>query len=145
MVLGRLRVLFGKEAMSRDAFKDITKSKPSIVHMNLDCCFQLLGELLDPEEASLLQDASYVDAFVDDELAVSQVVEDGLEVFGAAVDQVRAMLVPLVTPNICRERSEVSEHRSTKTTAQSDRLTTHLSLETCERACSPALCSPTCS
>lgn len=43
---------------------------------------------------------SYVYAFIDNELSVSQVVEDGLKVFGAAVDQVSSVLVPLVPPHI---------------------------------------------
>lgn len=43
---------------------------------------------------------SYIYAFIDNELAVSQVVEDGLKVFGAAVDQVSSVLVPLVPPHI---------------------------------------------
>lgn len=43
---------------------------------------------------------SYVYAFIDNELSVSQVVEDGLKVFGAAVDQVSSVLIPLVPPHI---------------------------------------------
>lgn len=43
---------------------------------------------------------SYVYAFVDDELTVSQIVEDGLKVLRAAVDEVRPVLVPLVSPHI---------------------------------------------
>lgn len=44
---------------------------------------------------------SDVDALVDDELAVPQVVEDGLKVLGAAVDEEGAALVPRVAPHIC--------------------------------------------
>lgn len=43
---------------------------------------------------------SDVDALVDDELAVPQVVEDGLKVLGAAVDEEGAALVPRVAPHI---------------------------------------------
>lgn len=41
-----------------------------------------------------------VDAVVDDELPVPQVVQDGLEVVGAAVDEIGAAGVLLVAPNI---------------------------------------------
>lgn len=43
---------------------------------------------------------SDVDALVDDELAVPQVVEDGLEVLRAAVDEEGAALVPRVAPHV---------------------------------------------
>lgn len=50
---------------------------------------------------------SDVNALVDDELAVSQVVEDRLEVLGAAVDEVRPALVPRVSPNIWSNNTTV--------------------------------------
>lgn len=51
--------------------------------------------------AGFLRDlTSHVDAVVDDELTVSQIVEDGLKVLGAAVDEVRPVFVPLVPPHI---------------------------------------------
>lgn len=43
---------------------------------------------------------SYIYSFIDNELTVSQVVENRLKVFRAAVDQVSPMLVLLVPPHI---------------------------------------------
>lgn len=43
---------------------------------------------------------SYIDAFIDNKLTMSQVVENRLKVFRAAVDEVGPMLVPLVPPHI---------------------------------------------
>lgn len=43
---------------------------------------------------------SDIDALVDDELAVPQVVEDGLKVFWAAVNEEGAALVPCVAPHV---------------------------------------------
>lgn len=54
---------------------------------------------------------SDVDALVDDELAVSQVVEDRLEVLGAAVDEVRPALVPRVPPDIWSDNTTVQLRR----------------------------------
>lgn len=54
---------------------------------------------------------SDVDALVDDELAVSQVVEDRLEVLGAAVDEVRPALVPRVPPDIWSDNTAVQLSR----------------------------------
>lgn len=48
---------------------------------------------------------SDVDALVDDELAVPQVVEDGLKVLRAAVDEEGAALVPRVAPHVCSDNS----------------------------------------
>lgn len=147
MVFRRLGVLFegkggGGEAQCVQGRQDICTLASSCY---LDGGFQLLGELLDAEEASLLEDAwktwrtappnsvngkcscggvsvcsqcegnpcqmgaltSDVDALVDDELAVSQVVEDRLEVLGAAVDEVRPALVPRVPPNIWSDNTTV--------------------------------------
>lgn len=42
---------------------------------------------------------AYINPFVDDELSVPQVVEDGLKVLWAAVDEVGSVLVLLVPPH----------------------------------------------
>lgn len=106
----------------------------SVHSAHLDGCFQLLGQLLDAEETSLLQDAwkragnsssqvgleragdsgrrgdltSDVDPLVDDELAVPQVVEDGLKVFRAAVNEEGAALVPRVAPHVWSDINRIS-------------------------------------
>lgn len=60
--------------------------------------------------AEPLVPTSEVHALVDDQLTVSQVVEDGLKVLGTAVDQVRPTLIPLVAPHVCNDGSQ-SDHR----------------------------------
>lgn len=88
---------------------------------------------------------SYVYAFIDNELTMSQVVEDRLKVLWAAVDQVSPVLVPLVPPHVWSDNKTRSDEPLQH--SGGDMLSdwpaccvTYLSLGTCERAYSLALC-----
>lgn len=69
---------------------------------------------------------SQVHAFVDDQLTVSQVVEDGLKVLWAAVDQVRSALVPLVPPHVWNDGSQSNHKTPQEKWERSARELTHL-------------------
>lgn len=95
--------------------------------LHLDEGLQLFGELFDPEETSLFQHAyrgdwlsehcvrlallythlklfyltQRVDPFVDDQLTVSQIIQNGFKVIWTPVDQISSLRVLLVPPDIC--------------------------------------------
>lgn len=96
------------------------------------------GAFTDPRRAKKRRSpTSQVHALVDDQLAVPQVAEDGLEVLRAAVDQVGSALVPLVPPHVWKDGSR-SDPQTPPPKSPCHR--THPSPGTCWPACCRAPC-----